>query len=200
MGVGLGLVVTLVVEVLHAPWQLFVLAGWDAAALVMAGSIWIFAAVLDGAATRAAARREDLSSVSDDLFILAASVVSLAGVIVTLVAANHHHGALKATMIAVAIATVALSWTLVHTLFTLRYARLFYGDPEGGIDFGEDLDPDYRDFAYVAFTVGMTFQVSDTNITARAVRRTITRQALLGYVFGTVIIGVTINVVGGLVQ
>ena len=98
------------------------------------------------------------------------------------------------------VAHVVVSWITVHTLFTLRYARLYYDGPEGGIDFQSDDLPDYLDFVYLAFTVGMTFQVSDTNISDRRIRRAITRHALLGYLFGTVIIGVTINVVGGLIS
>jgi uncharacterized membrane protein len=67
-----------------------------------------------------------------------------------------------------------------------------------GIDFNQHDDPDYHDFAYLAFTIGMTYQVSDTDLTTRAVRRTALRHALLSYVFGTAIIAVTINVVAGL--
>ena len=95
--------------------------------------------------------------------------------------------------------TVLLSWSLVHTLFALRYARLYYADGAGGIDFKNDDAPDYADFAYVAFTVGMTFQVSDTDIQLRGIRRTVLGHALLAYVFGTVIIAVTINVIAGFV-
>jgi uncharacterized membrane protein len=101
----------------------------------------------------------------------------------------------------VAVFTVFLSWFTVHTLFVLRYARLFYVDPIGGIDFlSRDDPPDYMDFVYFAFTVGMTFQVSDTGVIQRNIRRTVTRHALLSYLFGTVIVGVAINVVGNLVR
>ena len=183
-----------------APWQIAALSGWDVAAISIVGSSAIFILTLDGEATRRAAHRQDLSTAGDDLIIVIGSVVSLVGVVLTLMAANHQQGGLKAIMIAVAIATVVMSWALVHTLFTLRYARLYYDEPEGGIDFCEDSAPDYRDFAYLAFTIGMTYQVSDTDIGRKTIRRTITRHALLGYLFGTVIIGVTINVVGGLIK
>ena len=182
------------------PWQATVLSGWDAAALVMVLSLWVVLPALDGTMTEAAASREDMSRANGDLIVLAASVVSLVGVILTLIAVKHTSGALKATMTSIAVLTVVISWVTVHTVFTLRYAHLYYTDPNGGVDFPDEDHPDYLDFAYLAFTVGMTFQVSDTNISSRAIRRTITRHALLGYVFGTVIIGVTINVVAGLVQ
>ena len=99
-----------------------------------------------------------------------------------------------------AILTVMLSWALVHTLFALRYARLYYSDHPGGIDFKNDAPPDFLDFAYVAFTVGMTFQVSDTDVQLRSIRRAVLRQALISYVFGVVIIAVTINVIAGFVK
>ncbi len=95
---------------------------------------------------------------------------------------------------------MVLSWAVVHTVFTLRYAHEYYAAPSGGIDFKNDAPPDYQDFAYVAFTVGMTFQVSDTDVQKRVIRRTILRHALLSYLFGAVILAVTINVVANLLQ
>jgi uncharacterized membrane protein len=81
----------------------------------------------------------------------------------------------------------------------LRYARLYYRSGQiGGIDFNEEGPPDYLDFAYVAFTIGLTFQVSDTNLSSKQIRRLALRHALLSYLFGAVIIGLTINVVATL--
>ena len=89
----------------------------------------------------------------------------------------------------------------MHTVFALRYAHEYYTDPVGGIDFKtRDERPDYLDFAYVAFTVGMTFQVSDTDVQARRIRRTVLRHALLSYLFGAVILAVVVNVIAGVVQ
>ncbi len=183
-----------------APWQLAVLGTWDVAAIILVGSIWMFIPILDGEVTRATAMREDSSRAAFDFVVLVASVMSLIGVFLTLIAAKNDSGGMKAWMTSAAVGTVAVSWLTVHTVFTLRYALLYFNDPEGGVDFNEDTCPDYLDFVYLAFTVGMTFQVSDTNISTQTIRRAITRHALLGYVFGTVIIGVTINVVGGLIQ
>ncbi len=94
--------------------------------------------------------------------------------------------------------SVLLSWCLIHTVFAARYARLYYTGSYGGIDFPGDKHPDYADFGYFAFTVGMTYQVSDTNVTDRKMRRTTLRHALLSYLFGAVIIATTINLVAGL--
>ena len=80
----------------------------------------------------------------------------------------------------------------MHTVYVLRYARLYYSPPEGGIDFhGEQ--PDYTDFAYLGLTIGMTFQVSDTDLTGKRVRRIALHHALTSYVFGTVIVAITVS-------
>jgi uncharacterized membrane protein len=99
-----------------------------------------------------------------------------------------------------AILAVALGWATVHTVYTLHYAHLYFGDDApGGLDFNGD-KPDYRDFAYFGFTVGMTWQVSDTDVQKKAIRRTVLHHALLAYLFGTVIVAVTINLVFSLVN
>jgi uncharacterized membrane protein len=76
-------------------------------------------------------------------------------------------------------------------------ARLCYSEPEGGVDFGGQA-PDYTDFAYLALTIGMTFQVSDTALTATRVRRVALHHALLSYLYGAVIVAIMVNSVGGL--
>ena len=96
-----------------------------------------------------------------------------------------------------ALASVALAWSSIHTVYALRYARLYYSPPEGGIDFHDDA-PSYADFAYLALTIGMTFQVSDTNLTGKRVRRTALHHALTSYVFGAMILAVTVNLVAPL--
>jgi uncharacterized membrane protein len=183
------------------PWQLTVLVAWDAAAAFVVGSVWTFIAVLDAAATRQVATREDDSHSVVDLIMVVACLVSLVGVVVGLAHARTHTGVLSGVLTGVAVLTVFLSWFTVHTLFVLRYAHLYYGEPPGGIDFASLQEPpDYMDFVYVAFTIGMTFQVSDTGIAQRDIRRTVIRHALLSYVFGTLIVGVAINVVGNLIK
>ena len=130
---------------------------------------------------------------------MSASVVSLAGVAFGLVKAGQETGAARAAMTAITVLSVFLAWGVVQTVFMLRYARLYYGGARG-IDFNENDDPDYHDFAYLAVTVGMTYQVSDTNLGARVIRRTVTRHALLSYLFGTVVVAMMINVVASLLR
>ena len=183
------------------PWQLSVLTGWDVTALFVVGSVWTFVAVLDATETQHIATSEDDSRKAADLIMVTACLISLVGVVVGLAHAHSHPGAISSVLTGVAVFTVFLSWFTVHTLFVLRYARLYYGDPPGGIDFANsDEPPDYMDFVYLAYTVGMTFQVSDTGIAQRNIRRTVIRHALLSYVFGTVIFGIAINVVGNLIK
>ena len=131
--------------------------------------------------------------------VIGASIASLVGVGVTLERASLTTGGSKLVLTLAAILTVISSWALVHTVFTLRYAHAYYGDPVGGIDFSSDEDPDYHDFAYLAFTIGMTFQVSDTDLTTAAMRRLALRHALLSYLFGAVILAMTINVTAGFI-
>jgi uncharacterized membrane protein len=126
--------------------------------------------------------------------LLAVSVGTLLTVALVIFRA-HEIGPLR-TMLGVA--CVAASWTVVHTILTLRYARLYYSDPQGGMSFNQDTDPTFRDFAYVAFTIGMTFQVSDTEIQTVGIRSTVLGHALVSFVFDAVIIAVTVNVVAGL--
>jgi uncharacterized membrane protein len=195
----LGLVVGLVTA-LFCPWQLSVLAGWDTAALFIVGSVWTFIPRLDATATQRLATREDDSHALLDVAVLIACLASLVGVIAGLAYAEHHEGPVAVVLGILSGFTILLSWFTVHTLFALRYARLYYNDPRGGIEFAApDETPDYLDFVYVAFTVGMTFQVSDTNIGQRLIRRTVIRHSLLSYAFGTAIVGVAINVVGNLI-
>jgi len=98
----------------------------------------------------------------------------------------------------VGILSVAASWFALHTVYTLRYARLYYQGPPKGIDFHQDGEPTYADFAYVSFTLGMTYQVSDTDLRTRDIRATGLRQAMLSYLFGAIILAITINLVAGL--
>ena len=101
-----------------------------------------------------------------------------------------------------AVSTVVLSWSVVHTTYTLRYAWLFFIGPDGGVAFNEPpgTSPQYSDFAYLALTVGMTFQVSDTNIESKQIRRTALRHAWLSFPLGVVIISASINLVAGLAK
>ena len=182
---------------LATPWQTASLIGWNVAATVFIVWIWLIVRGMDGAATAQHAVIEDLSRSTADLVLIFASVVSLIGVGLSLLQASDTGGLAKALTVGVASVTVILSWATVHTVYMLRYARIYYAEG-GGIDFNEDRAPGYMDFAYLAFTIGMTYQVSDTSIGSKRVRRTALYHAYMSYLFGTVVVAMTINIVAGL--
>jgi uncharacterized membrane protein len=154
---------------------------------------------MDAAATKAHATREDPGRAQTDLIVLIAAVASLAAVGVVLIRASSAKGSAQDLLVALGVLSVALSWFAVHTLFSLRYARLYYAGRAGGINFNQkELPPRYLDFAYLAFTIGMTFQVSDTDLETPTIRATALRHALISYLFGAVILGATINLIAGL--
>lgn len=171
------------------------LIGWDTAAVVFLG--WVGSAIVgkDSAETMQLALREDNSRAAADLILLFACVGSLGAVVLTLLLERP----VRAWLSVLVVASVVLSWLVVHTIFTLRYARLYYGEPQGGVDFNDKIPPCYTDFAYLAFTIGMTYQVSDTNLTSK-IRKTALQHALLSFLFGTVIIATAINAVVGLLK
>ena len=181
-------------------WAVAVSCAWGAMALVTVLAVWIRIYNMDATDTKANAQDEDFSRPVADLVTLTASVVSLIAIGYVLLEARSRHGTDKALLLLLAIAVVALSWATVHTLYTVRYGDLYYGHPVGGIDFNEDDPPDYRDFGYLALTIGMTYQVSDTDLQNKTIRRTAMRHALLSFVFGAVIVALTINAVASLLQ
>jgi len=174
--------------------------GWDVAAVCFLGWTWLAIAGMDPASTEAHATQEDPTKRATQAIVLGASVVSLVVVGLLLVKARNTAGAGEVVLAALAVSSIALSWLVVHTLFTLRYALLYYDPDEGGsngtvggIDFGESAPPCYSDFAYLAFTVGMTYQVSDTQLGTRDLRRAVLRHSLVSYLFGALILAGTVN-------
>ena len=198
--VGAGAIVLAVALVLGADWPVALTGSWGVAALVIICVVWIRIYPMDAEKTKKNARSEDFSRPTADLVVLAASVSSLGAIGYTLARAGHSHGATKGLLIALALSVVSLSWLTVHTLYLVRYGDQYYRDPIGGIEFNDQEPPDYRDFAYLALTIGMTFQVSDTTLQTKAMRRLAIRHALLSFLFVAVIGALTINTVGALLQ
>jgi uncharacterized membrane protein len=194
-----GLVAVLIAIPASAPWQLTVIAGWNTAAATYLMLVWITISRFSAEQTEAMATIEDNSRHWAGFVLLTASTASLLGVIFGLHRANLSDGALRFWLTVGVITGVVLSWTLVHTVYVLRYAHIYYSSGGHGITFPGDEAPDYLDFAYVAFTLGMTFQVSDNAFSSRRIRRTALAHCLLSYLFGAVIIATSINVIAGLV-
>jgi uncharacterized membrane protein len=182
------------------PWTLTPLVTWDVAALVYVSAIWIRVWKLDARQTARHAAREDPTRAAADVLILAAAAASLIAVGYVIVRAGSGGGLVEGVQVGFGVASVIVSWSVIHTVYAVRYARLYYSAPTGGsgADFHQTDKPRYSDFAYLAFTVGMTFQVSDTELNSGPFRAVVLRHALMSYLFGTVIVALTINLVAGL--
>jgi len=193
---GIGIVVGAVVAFVVA-WSspvVAVLAGWATTAVLFVVATWFAVGPMDAEQTAAHAVREEPTRAGAHLVVLAAALVSLVGVMVVLLGPDNG----RALPTIAVIASVIGSWAAIHTVFALRYARMYFGGTPGGIDFHQDEDPQYSDFAYVAVTIGMSFAISDTDLESSAFRRTALPHALLSYLFGTVIIALVVSLVGGL--
>ena len=175
--------------------------GWGSASLTYVVWVWLAIGRFNPAETRAHATAEDPSRSITDLLILAANVASLGAVAAVVVDSHAGDGGSRFGGGLLALGSVALSWLLVQTLFTLRYAELYYstggkaGPAVGGIDFNQEGPPQYTDFAYLATSLGMTYQVSDTALQSHGIRAEALKHSLLSYLFGTVILAATISLV-----
>jgi uncharacterized membrane protein len=191
-------VVAVIVEVIFGPPSAAPLVGWDALALTYVGLTWSRIWPLDGEQTARRATRHDPTRSVSYLLLLTAALASLIAVGVVLFGAEESKGTAKVLRVALGVGSVVVSWSLVHTTFALHYARLFYSDPGGGVSFNNPDPPSYSDFAYLAFTIGMSFQVSDTSLTTRGIRKVALPHAMISYLLGTAILAVTVNLVAGL--
>ena len=156
--------------------------------------VWALAVLwpMDGDGTRAHALREDAGPVAIEAVIATVAIGNLAVISSVMVLSR---GSGRDVAAAIALGAVFCSWAMLHIMYAARYARTYYTHPPGGIDFNSEIDPCYRDFCYFAFNLGMTYQVSDTNVTTTELRSVIMRHCLMSYVFGTVILAATINLV-----
>jgi uncharacterized membrane protein len=198
-GTAIGIVAAIIAVTQGASWSVTVLFGFDAAALTFVIWVWLTVANAGAVETARIARAEDASRTAAETMLLGAGAASLIAVGFTLGQANRAGSPGRGLLTALALGSVALAWLSVHTVFILRYARVYFSPPMGGVDFGDD-EPDYRDFAYLGLTIGMTFQVSDTDLKSKPMRRTALHHALLSYVFGTGIVAVTVSAVAGLLN
>lgn len=180
-----------------------VLAGWSAIAGVSAVTVILQVWRMSPAETRSHATAEDPGRRVARVVATIGSVVSLGAVAVVIVQARHADGVLGPVLAALALLSIVASWTLIHVDYLLRYAREYYDtEPDGsvkrGIDFNQVADPCYVDFAYFSVGLGMTYQVSDTDVQRTEIRRLVIAQTLLAYLFGAGILATVINLVAGL--
>jgi uncharacterized membrane protein len=183
------------VALLGAP-ALSVLAGWIVAAGGLLAWVWWISWPQDHRGTKRLAEEEGRTHVTDTV-VLVAAVASLAAVVVALIGSSSRNVEGVAAVL-LDLLVVILSWALVNTVFALKYARRYYSDGDGGIDFNQDQPPAYSDFAFVAFCVGMTFAVAETPPTSTDIRKIALGHGLLSFLFGTVVLAVSINLLANL--
>jgi uncharacterized membrane protein len=171
------------------------LAGWSGFAATSVAWVAILIWPMDGARTRAHAREEDPGRSVARLVALIGSVASLGAVTVVLIQTQNTSELESYFLAAIAVASVAASWALIQADYMLRVAHIYYGDPVGGIDFNEEEEPSYTDFAYFSLGIGMGYQVGDSAVRTNEIRRLVIAQSLLAYLFGAVIIGTVVNLV-----
>ena len=200
ISLSMGLAAGIVVAVLATP-RLMPLVSWTVTVAIVLTWVWWISWPQDSGGTKHLAEQEGTTR-STDVWLLAAAVASLAVVVVALVQCSSQQSATAVASVILSVVSVALSWALVNTVYAFKYARLYYLDEpdEGGIDFKSVAAPTYSDFAYLAFTVGMSFAVSETEPTTTRIRRVALGHALLSYTFGTGVLAVAINLVTNLGQ
>ncbi len=178
-------------------------ASWDAFALVALLLTWTTILTLTPRQICTLAQREDPSRAASLILVILGAAASLLAVIVLLQESMKMTGIDKTQAIVLAMSAVLLAWTLIHTVFTLRYAHLYYDVPDGGtmLEFpGLAELPDYLDFAYFAFVIGMTAQTADVNIHDRTIRRWALMHGLIAFSFNTAVVALSIGILTSLLQ
>ena len=172
--------------------------------------LWAIILTTTASEVRVIAGIQDSSRTAISIFVLFASVVSLFAVIFLMRTLPNPKEAGYPFHVGFAITSVILSWVMIHTIFAIRYAHLYYNllyeermsqkEHKGGLIFPTDDPPDYFDFAYFSFVIGMTWQVSDIQISSKRIRRMVLIHALLSFLYNTVILALSINIISGLIQ
>ena len=202
------LVLAIIVYVVFPPHQVnklsHLLFAWDVFGLSMVIISWITFFSTESSQIREESKKQDESRVIIFIIVLVSTLASLSGVVLLLLDKKSADNE-QALQVPIALASMVFSWLLVHTVFAFRYAHIYYGNNEkdekihtGGLNFQDEKKPDFIDFAYFSFVIGMTCQTSDTEITSKRFRRLVLLHGLISFAFNTFILALTINVVGSL--
>ena len=185
--------------------------GWLVYIAAHLGLMWVTIFSSHPSDVRMEVDGQDPSRALTTLFVVVASFVSLFAILFLLQdarsSASWHDLYIHVIL---SFSCIIFSWVLIHTVFTLRYAHMYYRQPNGeykentkhvrGLDFPAEPEPDYLDFTYFSFVLGMTFQVSDVTISSRKIRRLALVHGVLSFAFNTLLVALTVNVVSGLIQ
>jgi uncharacterized membrane protein len=182
------------------------IAVWNAFAWSVILLIWSLIVLSDARTSVQTAKLQDTTRAVIFLFVILAAVISLSAVAILVGGAKGmSHKALTEHLL-LAAATIVSSWFLIHTVFTMHYAHAYYRDDDddpstagsGGLEFPNEKQPDFLDFAYFSFVIGMTCQVSDVQISSRGIRRLALVHGLLSFLFNTVVLALAINLTSGI--
>jgi uncharacterized membrane protein len=205
--VAIAVIISLVVPVAlraHPLWTIS-LTTYDSYAFISLILIWITIAFTPRERIRAVAKRQDVGTRLIFLLVVLAASAAVIAVALLLRAGRSEKGGHFTIHLLLALITVVLSWLLMHSVFGLRYAHTFYGDSDeaserhaGGLLFPGEEPPDYSDFAYFSFVIGMTCQVSDVQITSGELRNLALVHGMISFAFNTVVLALTVNIVAGL--
>lgn len=204
MAVAVAVIVYFLTRKLPLP--INIMLTWMGYAATILTTSWIIILSLHPKDMGKYAKLEDSSVTFIFLFIIVSAFTSLFAVVLLLQSLKGNSPEQITKHVLLSIASVVISWWLTHTVFTLRYAHLFYSDKgekekfASGLDFPSEPEPDYLDFVYFSFVIGMTFQVSDVEISSRKIRRLAWVHGILSFVFNTVIVALSINIISGLFQ
>jgi uncharacterized membrane protein len=185
-----------------------VLLTWSSFALCVIIMDWVLILTCHPKEVRKVAQLEDSSRTLIFIFVVGASLVSLVSILFLLKSDKNLSAADVTGHVVLSMVSVVVSWWLVHTIFSMRYAHMFYStNPDdagkkalGGLEYPGNEEPDYLDFVYFSFVLGTTFQVSDVEISSRRIRRLALVHGLIAFAFNTAILALSINIVSGLVS
>ena len=176
-------------------WEARLVAGWLSGALTYLVIVWWGMGHLDATETRRRASSLDPGNVILYVLIVIASWVSLVGVLLVTDTARSLAGTARWGHIGLALASLATTWSVIQTVFALRYARRYYGADAGGLEFPGGRAPDYMDFAYFSAVIGMTSQVADVAIASPGMRRMVLLHGLVAFGFNLLVLALTLNLV-----
>lgn len=177
------------------PFVTRMLVGWDLGIAIYLGAVVVMMMRTEDHAPQGRAAIQEDEGATAILLLAALAAMASLGAIFAELAQNDSGQPGYAYHVALAVGTVLLSWAFIHTIFALHYAYGFYreGKRAHGLKFPDDNSPDYWDFVYFSFVIGMTFQVSDVQVTSKSMRRLVTAHGVIAFLYNTAVIALTVN-------
>lgn len=177
---------------------------WDVGAALYLGFAFVTIARFDLKRVRDRAADQDEGEILIPMLTAAASMASLGAIVAALGAVEDSNSAMQRMLFALTGVTIVISWVLIHVIFALHYAHEFYGGEDvgrgGGLKFPSEPRPDYWDFVYFSFVIGMTFQVSDVQVTGKRLRRLVIVHGIVSFFFSMAILALTVNIASQLIS